>query len=197
MISKLQTSTVAQAFAQSLNSDSINLLAVGSYVKGYALALIATVTTPAPKTFTAATTDICTAAAHGYLTGLVLRGTTTTTLPAGLSLATDYYVIKIDANTFKLATSLVNANAGIAVDITSTGTGVHTLTATALAGGSYKTQGSVDGTNWNDLMTAVNITGATNILIQEVDPMYKYVRVVYVLTTGQLSISQIISITGN
>lgn len=79
------------------------------------------------QVFTAATTDIITSAAHGRVTGERVRLTTTTTLPAGLSLATTYYVIRIDADTFKLASSAANALAGTAVDITDTGTGVHTV----------------------------------------------------------------------
>jgi hypothetical protein len=81
----------------------------------------------ASGTFTAATTDICTKTAHGFLTGSRVRLTTTTTLPAGLSTATDYYVIKSTADTFKLATTRVNAIAGTAVDITDTGTGTHSI----------------------------------------------------------------------
>jgi|GEM_PF-1451747 len=80
------------------------------------------------QTFTAATTDICTAAAHGYLTGDQVQVSSATTLPAGLSAATYYYVIKLTADTFKLASSLANSLAGTAVDITDTGTGVHTVT---------------------------------------------------------------------
>jgi hypothetical protein len=61
------------------------------------------------------------------LTGTRVRLTTTTTLPAGLALATDYYVIKLSDTTCKLATSYANAVAGTAIDITSTGTGTHTM----------------------------------------------------------------------
>lgn len=43
------------------------------------------------------------------LTGTRVQLTTTTTLPAGLSLATNYYVIKVTDSTFKLATSYANA----------------------------------------------------------------------------------------
>lgn len=61
------------------------------------------------------------------LTGTRVRLTTTTTLPAGLALATDYYVIKVSDTTCKLATSYANATTGTAIDITSTGTGTHTM----------------------------------------------------------------------
>ncbi len=84
-------------------------------------------------TFTAdAGTDICTYTStanipSNILTGTRVRLTTTTTLPAGLSLATDYYVIKLSDTTFSLATSYANAVAGTAIDITSAGTGTHTI----------------------------------------------------------------------
>lgn len=67
--------------------------------------------------------------AHGLELGDIVRLTTTGTLPAGLALATDYYVIRVDANNFKLASSLANAEAGTAVDITAAaGGGTHTVT---------------------------------------------------------------------
>lgn len=84
-------------------------------------------------TFTAdAGTDVCTWTSSAnfpsnVLTGTKVRLTTTTTLPAGLALATDYFVIKVSDTTFKLATSYANAIAGTAIDITSAGTGTHTV----------------------------------------------------------------------
>lgn len=44
-------------------------------------------------------------------------------LPTGLSTDADYYVIVVDANTIKLATSTSNAAAGIAVAFSDNGTG--------------------------------------------------------------------------
>lgn len=84
-------------------------------------------------TFTAdASTDVCTYSStanfpSNILTGTRVRLTTTTTLPAGLSLATDYYVIRVGDSTFKLATSYANAIAGTAINITDAGTGTHTI----------------------------------------------------------------------
>jgi len=62
------------------------------------------------------------------LLGTRMRFTTTTTLPAGISLATDYYYIPVTTGTGKLATSYANAVAGTAVNITDAGTGTHTGT---------------------------------------------------------------------
>lgn len=85
-------------------------------------------------TFTAdASTDVCTytstaSVPSNILTGTRVRLTTTTTLPAGLATATDYYVIRVSDTTFKLATSYANAIAGTAINITDAGTGTHTIT---------------------------------------------------------------------
>ena len=84
-------------------------------------------------TFTAdAGTDLCTYTStasfpSNLLTGTRVRLTTTTTLPAGLSLATDYYLIKMSDTTFELASSYANAIAGTQIDITDAGTGTHTV----------------------------------------------------------------------
>lgn len=80
------------------------------------------------STFTAdAGTDICTHTNINLLQYTRVQLTTTTTLPAGLSLATDYYVIKVSDTTCKFATSYANAVAGSAVNITDAGTGTHTI----------------------------------------------------------------------
>jgi len=82
------------------------------------------------STFTAdAGTDVCTVDSNLSLyTGAIVQVATTTTLPAGLSAATDYYVIRTAATTLQLATSLANAHAGTVINITDAGTGTHTMT---------------------------------------------------------------------
>ncbi len=154
---------------------------------------------PAAGTFTCAITDICTKSAHGYLTGLKVQASTSSALPAGLSTSTDYFVIKLSANTFSLASSLVLAQAGTAIDITDTGTGTQTITPTALAGASLKLQGSMDGTTYVDLpirasgdaSKSANITTSANFYLSEWDMNVNYIRVYYTLTAGQLSVSNI------
>jgi hypothetical protein len=85
-------------------------------------------------TFTAdASTDVITFTStasnpSNLLTGTRMRLTTTTTLPAGLATATDYYYIRVSDSTGKLATSYANAIAGTAINITDAGTGTHTST---------------------------------------------------------------------
>lgn len=66
--------------------------------------------------------------AHGLFTGDKVQLTTTGVLPAGLALTTDYYVIRVDANTIKLASSAYNAEWNFPVDITAAaGGGTHTV----------------------------------------------------------------------
>ena len=80
------------------------------------------------NTFTAnAGTDLITYA-NDFAPFTKVRFTTTTTLPGGLALNTDYWLIRQSATTALVATSYANAVAGTFVDITDAGTGTHTLT---------------------------------------------------------------------
>lgn len=79
------------------------------------------------ETFTAnPATDELTVA-RGYTTGELVQVSSSTTLPAGLAAATDYYVIRVSATLIQLATSLANARTGTQIDITDAGTGTHTI----------------------------------------------------------------------
>jgi hypothetical protein len=75
-------------------------------------------------------TDALTITAHGLNTGdgacnaLNIGGGA---LPSPLVAATSYWVIRVDANTIKLATSQANALAGTAIDITTTGSGTNQI----------------------------------------------------------------------
>lgn len=81
-------------------------------------------TLPQATTTVVAATDVLTSsAAHGFTVGDKLQFTTATTLPAGLSLLTNYYVIEVPSTTtFKVSAT----PGGTTVDITTTGTGAHT-----------------------------------------------------------------------
>jgi len=58
--------------------------------------------------------------------------TTSGTLPAGISLATRYWIFNVSGkevpNTFQIASTLDNARLGTTINITDTGSGTHTLT---------------------------------------------------------------------
>lgn len=63
------------------------------------------------------TTETITSVAHGLATG---HACVTTTAVNGLALNTIYYVIRVDADNYKLATSYANAHAGTAFNLTGT-----------------------------------------------------------------------------
>lgn len=65
--------------------------------------------------------------ATDYPTFSRVRFTTVTTLPTGLSLLTDYWTVRVNATTCRVATSLDNAMAGTVIAYTDIGTGVHTM----------------------------------------------------------------------
>jgi len=66
--------------------------------------------------------------ANDWKTLTKVQFTTTGTLPTGLSLATDYWLVRVSATTANVATSLANAIAGTVISFTDAGTGTHTLT---------------------------------------------------------------------
>lgn len=103
------------------------------------LTLTSSVGTVIEQSFAAAAvttaTDQIAITAHGYQTGAIVTPTSTGTLPSGIP-GTPFpsvdggvyvYVIRVDANNIKLATTLANALAGTAIDLTTQGTGTHTL----------------------------------------------------------------------
>ena len=108
-------------------------------------------------------------------------------LPAGLALTTDYWVIYIDDDIFSLASSLVNAQAGTAVDITAAaGGGNHTVTATALDA-TIDIRASIDGTTYVIVASSSNnVTATGDFLWNIVDPAYRYFKITTTITAGQI-----------
>ena len=96
------------------------------------------------KTFAASAVDASaetiTIASHTLVTGNPVTYQEGSSAVGGLTDNTVYYVIKVDDNTIKLATTRVNANAGTAINLTSQGGGTHTLeTPTVTLPGNWKT----------------------------------------------------------
>lgn len=80
--------------------------------------------------FTIDTNDILTTTNIDIPTGTKVVVSTTDTLPTGLSIDTDYWCIRQNDTTIKLATTYLRAWQGTVVSITSgTGAGTHTITA--------------------------------------------------------------------
>lgn len=75
-------------------------------------------------TVTIASPAVVTKTAHGFVGGERLRLSTTGTLPTGLNTSTDYFVFRIDANTFRLQT-ISDVLGGTFVNTSGTQTGTH------------------------------------------------------------------------
>jgi len=65
---------------------------------------------------------------NDFRTYTQVRFTTTGTLPTGLSLATDYWIVRQSGTTANVSTSMANAIAGTFIAYTDAGTGTHTMT---------------------------------------------------------------------
>ncbi len=113
------------------------------------------VTVPSAKAF-ASSTDLnlaggtITETAHGYVTGDVGQLTTSSSLPTGFSLSTNYFVIKQSADKYKLASSKANALAGIAIIPTGLGVGNQTFTLTV---NSWVAKSLCDAVNAHSLLS--------------------------------------------
>jgi microcystin-dependent protein len=79
---------------------------------------------------------------HGLITGDQVSLTTTGTLPTGLTANTIYYVIYVNSDQFRLATSRANALAGIAINTS----GTYSGTASFYGLTAINTSGSQSGT---------------------------------------------------
>jgi hypothetical protein len=89
-----------------------------SAAAGYAATVYAVTTT--------GLSHILTSNAHGLLTGEIIQFTAGTSLPTGLLAATDYYVNRLSADTFRVYTTMIKAWAGGASDINVSSAGVGT-----------------------------------------------------------------------
>ena len=95
-----------------------------------------------------------------------------TTLPAGLSAATNYFWIAISTTTGKIATTLANSRAGTAVDITDAGTG--TLTITVNAEPRYTLNGVVDTEQGVDETIGKLLSAMAGLRITQGKTIYLY-----------------------
>jgi hypothetical protein len=123
------------------------------------------------KTFNAVTsvnisTNIITITNHDFLTGQkVLYTAVGGAAPAGLVTNTDYYIIKITDNTFKLATTLANSLNAIAIDITAVGVGTsHILTASNFTTPVPCLEGCLTDTRTDCTFLSEDLDICTNIL---------------------------------
>ena len=190
----------ATATTSTQTSESINI----ENYRGYAIQTSVTDDTAAitAKTFVAAgvntTTNVITTATNAFITGLKVQFTTDGTLPDGLSLSTDYFIIKLTATTFKVASSLALALAGTAVDIIDTGSVAATHTATPVTLDlSAQVQGSLDNVSFFNIGSPTAITTTSSSLINKPEEYYRFVRLVITLTAGSSTMVAHLSAKGH
>lgn len=82
-------------------------------------------------TFGAISGNNITITGHGWVTGTAGQVSTTGALPTPLVVATNYFVIVVDANTIKLASTLANALAGTPITLGGSPSGTNTFTPNA------------------------------------------------------------------
>lgn len=133
-------------------------------------------------------TEIITIANHGYGTGAdVLYSTAGVNTITGLTNQTTYYVIKVNYDQLKLASSRANAAAGTAVNLTAQAGGqTFTLTPVARTGNpSFKWQVSNNSTYFDLAVTSVTITTTDSLGWNFGNLPYKTLRLKYTApTTG-------------
>lgn len=136
---------------------------------------------------------------HGYTTGFKGQLTATGTLPGGLSTSTDYFIINVDANTVKFASSLANALVGTAVTITDQGSdeNVSTFTGVALAGASVTFKESNNGTDWTDIQSATSISSDGSVVLKVSNASVRYFKATKALTSGQVALKGLICVIGD
>lgn len=143
-------------------------------------------------TITAGVTSSFGVPSHTMGLGLLVRLTSTGTLPTGLSTGTDYWVIPVDANNIQFASSLANAQAGVAINVTNEGTsaGVNTVDITALGGDLVLRGALVAAGPWFDLTAAQDITAETEFLFNLTNPGVRYIALGIAIDSGQITVDQ-------
>jgi hypothetical protein len=139
-------------------------------------------------------TNLFTLTAHGMSTGTQVR-LDGTTAPSGTSKGVTYWVIRSSADTFQLATTLANANAGTAIALGDDGTAVDLDMKPVFKGKIYIKNIAVIGDETNDgtvevttssggpILARTEIFSSANAIFSTfIIPVYDYVEGVYVNT---------------
>lgn len=108
------------------------------------------------ENFTVAGDDLT--VAREYMTGEKVRLATSGTLPPPLAVATDYYVVKVDATTINLAETLDDAISGTIISLTGAGAGTQSISLYSFQATLYQQEtissskvGDGDGTDFQEV----------------------------------------------
>lgn len=176
-----QSDTTGSGTLQSFSARMVEVAADNSYAYSDNWNSLVSIYTAA-TTFTAATTDICTATSHGLADGTrVLLDVASSTAPGGLADGI-YYIRDATANTFKVALT----EGGTAVDITSTGSGTQLVSQNraalqypgtqltpeihhSTAGHYMDTYTIISNLGWGTNVSAATINGSAGTLTSSTD----------------------------
>jgi hypothetical protein len=117
--------TLAYAWCFSFAGGTAPTLSTGKYVMDQLVYMVNRSST-ATVTISIATPGVVTWVGHGLISGNKVQFTTTGALPTGLSASTTYWVDTLDDDTFRLATSFANLQAGTFITTSGSQSGVHT-----------------------------------------------------------------------
>lgn len=184
-------------------------------------------TTTGVQTTISITADTITSASTAFTTGQCVRvAISSGSLPTPLAAATDYYIIKASANTFKLAKTYAQAIAGTYINITDYGTADKTMTFTqqnekfpsveclgsdkisfqanfVYAGaddsvGTLSLEVSNDDTNWCAVSgSAQSFSASVDSVLIDFNVIASYVRCVTNITSGSGASMSIIAVIKN
>lgn len=120
---------MAQTSAATVVPAWIQLIDVLAWARVTTVTTTTAQTLISSNTFTASSSSgLLLTFANDWQSFTKVRFTTTVTLPTGLSLATDYWLVRVSATTARVATTFANAIAGTVIAFTDAGSGTHTLT---------------------------------------------------------------------
>lgn len=126
---KVLLSAYAVTAASTMVPFTIQLIDILAFYRVTTVTTTTAQSTVASNTFTASSSGgLLLTYANDWTNFQKVRFTTSGTLPTGLSLATDYWLVRQGATTAKVATTYANAIIGTVIAFTDAGTGTHTLT---------------------------------------------------------------------
>lgn len=106
----------------------------------------------------------------------VVRVSTTDTLPGGLLVSTNYYVIPYSSTQFYLATSAANARAHTEINITTAGVGTHTVSQLQFA-----------PVAWRGVIKEMSLSGALTILAPLANSYHAGQRIAFDFTSEAIN----------
>lgn len=109
---------------------------------------------------------------HGLVTGQKVQLTTTGALPANLSLATNYWIIRVSSDTFRIAATQWNAQIGTPVTFGDGGSGTQTITSQYQEGTLANSKDTVTTAFYNASVYTQSESGACGFWFIEGDTLY-------------------------